>query len=419
MRAALGGMPGLARQAASSAKRAWAPARAFASPGFGMLEQLPDFLAGHEAMKQGHLAAALMPMKRASEVAAAYFPAEAFREKALAHAASGRCLWYAGLFSDAAGEFEAGLRAAGSQVPAAVAARLAEAAARSHFEAGHFDFCAKLVAEAAAAAPTAPGPKLIEEALRVVEGGTVAGGGLPGAPDRDLEAVRRTNRLVGEALPEPGAGSVPEALEAELGEGGPLANFLKGPPSPAGLMGPPGSASWLMAPSLTLMALRSTAGQLAVEAGLGGRPWARPLLVAALNDYEALKPGGPTMGPLLFRTLGALGTLTGRAHDAIAAEGLFRSAVDHAEEAMRGPWAAGLDVGRGRLWRAAVFGGYAELLESGRQAEQRATEIQSLRERAAAALHAEQPPPPTQSQRRWALVYLPPPQELSAEEIFG
>jgi len=214
------------------------------------------------------------------------------------------------------------------------------------------------------------------------------------------------NLLVGRGLPDKDEEPASDEVWHEFDEQGELGRLL---------------ASAGETPSLPLMALRSTGGQLAVASGQEGKPWARPLLVKALDDFAALQPGGPTLGPVLFRTLGALGTLTARTSlDAVTSEGLFRTALDHIEEAMRGQLSHSLDLGRGPLWRAMVFWAYAELLQQGRQAEQRSSEIAALRQRAAAALGSEQSATgPTRRQLRWALVYLPPPERLRPEELLA
>merc|ERR1712087_155298 len=114
-----------------------------------------------------------------------------------------------------------------------------------------------------------------------------------------------------------------------------------------------------------------------------GEEWVRPMLVAALNDFDVQLPTDPTLQPLKFRTLGALGTVISQQGDDMNGEGLFRDGID---EAMQGPLANALKSGRGCVWRSDVFTGFADLLQNGRRAEQRASEITALRERAEAAL---------------------------------
>lgn len=403
------GCRGLAAAAAGATKAARA------AP--GLLAQLPDFVTGSELLEAGRFGEASESLHRAVEVAEAYFPEAAARERALCHSAYGRCLWYAGHYAETAAQFEAGVKALrDGRGPSAALAQLATAAARSHFEAGRLDLAAPLLAEALAGAPpgAGPAPRLVAAALAAARGEAAAAGEEAEA-EAEAEAIRRTNRLVAEVLVEgDGQGAATAvaaaALEAELSEGGVLARLL---------------AADSEVSAMTLMALRSTAGQLAVAAGQGSQPWARPLLAAALKDFEALRPGGPTLQPLLFRTLSALGTLTGSAGDAVTSEGLFRAAVDHIEEALLGTHGHAHDSKRGRLWRAQVFFGFAELLATGRRAEQRASEIAQLRGRAAAALTGQEEAEAdvalvalSPEQMRWALVYLPPPESLRTDDLF-
>jgi len=345
-----------------------------------------------------------LPLERAVEVAEAYFPPTAARERALCHAALGRCLWRRGRPSEAAAQFEAGLLASRDHAEVEVPSCMAASAARMYFEVGKFDLAGPLAAEAAATDPRSGTAQLLAEAVRAVEGRAPEGG--EELEDPGFEACRRTARLVAGTLPD-GREAEEGFLEAELVEGRPLAQLLA-------VEG---------APSLPLLAARSTAGQLAVAAGRGGEPWARPLLVKALDDYEALQPSAsPTFGPILFQTLGALGTLTGLSTgDAIAAEGLFNTAVDHLDKAKAGPLAGILNGPRGCIWRAQLFSGFANLLEQGRRAEQRKSEIAALRGRAAAAMGSEEGHAPEVSARqlRWSLVHAPPPEPLRAEEVLG
>jgi len=122
---------------------------------------------------------------------------------------------------------------------------------------------------------------------------------------------------------------------------------------------------------------------------------------------------------MLFRTLGALGTLTALS-DAVTAEGLFTSAIDEVDKAMHGRLAHALDAGRGPLWRSLVFSGFADLLEQGRQADQRKSEIAQLRDKAADALGIKDGKAIlSRKQLRWASVYLPPPEHLDADELLS
>mmetsp|Transcript_53968 Transcript_53968/g.174330 ORF Transcript_53968/g.174330 Transcript_53968/m.174330 type:complete len:170 (-) Transcript_53968:162-671(-) len=167
------------------------------------------------------------------------------------------------------------------------------------------------------------------------------------------------------------------------------------------------------------MALRLSAGQLAVCAGAeeAARPWVAPLLVAALKDCEVLQPTDPMLKPVLFRTLAALGTSHGHA-EPVTAEGLFRSAVDYADQAAAGPLAAALATGRGRLWRAQVLLDFAQLLENSRRAEERKSDIAFFRRRAGELLQVEKPIVGLSARDlRWSLVWLPPPPTISPADL--
>jgi len=379
----------------------------YASAAPGLLADLPDFATGSEALASGRYAEAVLPLERASEVASAYFPESAAEERAVVHSALGRCLWYLARFKESAGHYEQGLGAARSASPQA-AANLAVAAGRVHFELGSFAAAAKLAAEAVEATPGEPSPILLRDAVEAAQGN---------ATDKPLtalesdnsedKAVQRLNHLVASALPdgfvaplwksdsEPAATSA--VLDAELGEGQPLAQLL---------------ASSDASPGLTRMALLASAGQLAVAAGKAKEPWARPLLVRALDDFKVLEPGGPTLRPVIFRALGGLGTLTGLTGNFITAEGLFRAALDHADEAAMAHNASA----RMKIWRGYLFGGYADLLENSRDAEKRASEIDALRKRAA-ELGGNEAGGFSPEQLRWAFIYLPPP-GLLREDAF-
>ncbi|CAE8633709.1 unnamed protein product [Polarella glacialis] len=402
--------PRLARGAAPSAS-SWM--RLYSSSPEGelspMLSQLPDYVAGSTALAEGKFAQALLPLQRATEVAAAYFPAAgAHLELLVCQSAYGRCLWYSGRFQEASSQFEAALKVARElQGQAAAKCRLAESSARINFELGHFEKAEVLAAEAVAIAP----PPLLMRvrtllaAIQGVQSGQVgdhfdAGG--------ETEAIWRVNCLVVKLLgSEPGSSPDLEALKAELGEGSPLARLL-GDDSETG-------EAAALPRGMVRMALRSTTGQLAVAVGAGNWQagsgcWVRPLLVGALSDFEALQPAGPTLLPFLYRTLSALGVLTGAGGlgPALVTEGLFRSALDHAANQS--------GAGRQNIWRAQLFLAFAKHLEQGREAENRATEISSLQSQAETALGGNKDLSP--QQLRWALVYLPPPEEVRAEDVF-
>jgi len=395
-------------------------------PAPGLLAQLPDYVEGAKLVSQGKFQEALPPLQRATEVAEAYFPANASAaERVLCRSLCGQSLWQLGRFADSSAQFQSGLQEARSNLPGLVVSRLAEAAARAEFEVGRFPAAGALAVEAVAAHSEAPGPRLLVGALKAVDGTCVeATANLDDWSSSAEEAVHRTNGLVAAVLPDADDGKdqgITEAslpmLEDALGEAGPLARFLlpvaDQPPVPQeGL------------PRLLCAELRSAAAQLAVAAGHGAKPWTRPLLVAALDDCEALRvepadfDSEMRLRPLLFRTLASLGTLTGATGDHITAEGLFRSAVDSAEQSMQHPLAAGrLATGRGCLWRSLVYSGFADLLAETRRAEQRASEIAQLRDTAKALL-----PEGTSSlchrDLRWSLVCLPPLKYLGPEELF-
>lgn len=371
--------------------------RPMAGAAAGLLSQLPDFVAGTKALEAGRLAEAQLPLERAVEVAEAYFPPSAARERAHCHAALGRCLWRRGRMLEAAAQYEAGLRVTRDHPSVEVPSCMAFSASRMYFELGRFSMAESLAAEAAQLDAQSEAARLMVEAVQAVEGHVPAG--TAELADTSLEAVRRSSRLTAAVLKDSGEVDG-DALEAELADGRPLAQLLAAEG----------------APSLPLLAARSTAGQLAVAAGRGGEPWARALLVKALDDFEALQPAtSPTFTPLLFQNLGALGTLTGLSSgEHIAAEGLFISAVDHIDKAMHGYLADVLTGPRGRIWRARVFYGFADLLEQGRRAEQRRSEIVALRGRAANALGSDDGEAPQISSRqvRWALVHAPQPEPL-------
>eukprot|EP00933_Yihiella_yeosuensis_P018885 TRINITY_DN15391_c0_g1_i1.p1 TRINITY_DN15391_c0_g1~~TRINITY_DN15391_c0_g1_i1.p1 ORF type:complete len:476 (-),score=105.11 TRINITY_DN15391_c0_g1_i1:192-1619(-) len=392
----------------------------------GMLSQLPDYIQGSTAMEAGNFDEALAPLQRASEVAVAYFPAAgAGRELVICLSAYGRCLWYAGRASEAAQQFEAGHEAANKHlesnpaIKAVASSYLAEASARVHFELGDFDKASALISEALSTVPSSSSIlkirlQMLDEALKVVTSGTSVfshAGASEVSSDEALilEAIRRTNSLVAHVFPNGDLDSAKalDALSSELGAGGPLANLLAVDAEAAEASN---SEQTGLPHGMERMALRSTAGQLAVSLEAFDEPWARPLLVAALKDYEDLQPKGPTLKPFLYRTLTAVGTLTGKGGkgEAVTAEGLFRSALGHAEEPTPSP--ASL-LPRAKIWRALNFFSFARLLEGGRRAEERKTDIASFERQADRLLDDEEL---TAEELRWAAIYLPPPMELKA-----
>lgn len=352
-----------------------------------MLAQLPDYAAGVRAVAAGSFAEALPPLQRATDVATAYFPEAAARERALCRATLGRCLWHLGRFGEAAAQLD-GAHGSGGSTPASE--KLALFAARAHFEAGGFDEAASLAAKAG------DDGILVAEAIRIVQGETLPA--LTGEVSDETNAVRRLNGCVGRYVTDSGP---LDTIGEEFGVGD-LGSYLAPPEA--------GNVPADKDPSLTLVALRSTAGQLAVACGAAKQPWTRPLLVSALKGLQAIEPiSDPTLQPFFFRSLAALATLTDSQLDAITAEGLFTSAMDSVNQTLNGPCSAAFRSGRGKLWCSQVFAAFADILENGRRAEDRKTEIAGLREKAG--------PPLTQQQLRWALLYLPPLGKID-EELF-
>merc|ERR1719313_113256 len=172
------------------------------------------------------------------------------------------------------------------------------------------------------------------------------------------------------------------------------------------------------------MHLRSAAGRLAVSsAHAAGGDWVRPALVAALDEYATMVPSCPALWPLQFATLGALGTLTSKINggDAITAEALYNTARDTVAAGLRETQAAALQEPRGRVMRAQLFYGFADLLADGRRAEQRQSEITALRQQAVEALGEPCAEGGTLSleQQRMAMVVIPTQYRLRQDELFS
>merc|ERR1712046_114985 len=104
---------------------------------------------------------------------------------------------------------------------------LSESAAHASFEAGAFKEASELAAEALEAGPLAVGPRLIVDAVNVVEGGGFAnadneiGDGFSSVE----EATWRLNRLVYKIVADNDGSSIDasELLKTELANSGPLA----------------------------------------------------------------------------------------------------------------------------------------------------------------------------------------------------
>ncbi|CAE7548101.1 unnamed protein product, partial [Symbiodinium sp. CCMP2592] len=146
--------------------------------------------------------------------------------------------------------------------------------------------------------------------------------------------------------------------------------------------------------SETRLVLRCTLGELAVHGGVD-EPWVRQALVSALSDFDSLQPSDPTLRPFVFRALTALAGVTNQNGDAITAEGLYRTALDHVEKYKTSGQ-------RAETWRSWVSEGFVQMLAEGRHAEQRKAEIQALQ---AEVKHS------STSVRRWvysAATMLPP-----------
>jgi len=362
--------------------------RSFASSNIGMLSQLPDFAEGVEALQAQQYKDAVQPLQRATEVVGSYFPEGALRERMLCFSTYGQCLWNLGRLAEAAKQFEAGTAAARVSALRSIAGTLSENAALAHFEVGNFDTAGHLATCSAT----------VSQALRVVRGHVDLGAALSEEVSSEEEAMRCFNNLVGRALPDDGSFLSPESL-TELAT--PLNSFLSDAPS-----------------TEVARALRSGAGELAVITGAAAKPWVRQILVRALQDSDELKVSGQLVWPPLFRTLAALGTVTGLKLDFVTGEGLFNSAVDSVEETLRGDKGAVLRGGRGKIWQTHVFDSFAELLQRSRRAEVRQSDIASLRGRAAAVMGSETHIF-TPSQLRWSLMCLPSPTPLCPEHLFS
>jgi len=150
-----------------------------------------------------------------------------------------------------------------------------------------------------------------------------------------------------------------------------------------------------------------------------GHERARPLLSTALKEFEALQPWGPTLEQLQFRSLSGLGVLLDT-QSPVASEGLFRNALDQVEHSLScgGASQRALTSGRGPLWHAQVLFGYATHLEGSRRAEQRASEIVSLRQRARSLAElGEEAVSVSPQQLRWSLAWLPEPRLLTPADL--
>jgi len=372
-----------------------------ASP--GLLEHLPDYTTGWQALEGGRFGDAVAPLTRAVDVAESYFPPTAARERVLCHWALGYCLWQDGRYVDAARRFEAGSAAARGGhgalvegVPPGAASILAHAAASACFEVGNFEAARAQIKAADNCSNTA----CLAEAIAAVDGAP------PQCPDGDdvVSLGRQMNVLTGTLLQGGDAteGSLSDAAMQErlanlTAEGGALA-----------------VGTSMEASAAEFMSLRSTAGQLIVLTGVGGREQARALLATALKDFEAIQTPGTDLKPWLFRTLATLGVLLDQ-REPVSAEGLFRAALDHmdvVDEATKaGPLQRALSHGRGRVWQAQVLLGYAAHLEQSRRAEQRASEAESLRLRAGSLCSL------SPLQLRWSLLWLPPPRPPVVAEL--
>ncbi|CAE8584188.1 unnamed protein product, partial [Polarella glacialis] len=438
-----------------------------------------DFVAGAEALEARRFGEATLKLQRAVEVTAAYFPAvNAGAELALCRSAYACCLWYQGRFQEAAHQFEVALEASQEHLPSISVARLAESAARVEFELGHFSRAADLASQASQALtslqPQAhPRPRMLEEAVNVVVGGQGRRKYWEEEEDgetknhtseaaREVEAIRLVNSLIAEALPDdfkvkaptdPDEGrSLSQIFEIELGKDRPLARLLglrqggEVRPDLIQLIDETHDNDFEDRPGalqlgMVRMALRSTVGQLAVAVGASAEPWVKSLLEAAIRDFEALQPTGPATAPFMYRSMVALGTVAAEVtQDAKAAEGLFRSAIDKATvpRAGHGP-KVGDSKGRKGIWRSQALTAYADFLEQGPQTKQRASEIAGLRVHAADALCLPEGPQDqcdtaahladklhlqlevflSPHRLRWGLVYLPPPEQLRAQELPG
>ncbi|OLP90937.1 hypothetical protein AK812_SmicGene27424 [Symbiodinium microadriaticum] len=344
-----------------------------------LLSQLPDFEEGRRAVAEQRYADALPMLRRAAEVADAYFPPDAGAERAECHLVLGSCLWMQGLFAEAAQHFS------GKD-----SEQLQFAAARTFFELGDFNQASALARGLKSSASLRTYGHLILGAVQVATGD----GEAVSTDDLSLEAqcIAKLNELVGEALSE-GAGAPPTAAKLT---GSPLAQLVgleEGDPEIS---------------AETRLVLRCTLGELAVHGGVD-EPWVRQALVSALSDFDGLQPRDPTLRPFVFRALAALAGVTNQKGDAITAEGrrllvalpwlrsaspgLYRTALDHVEKYKTSGQ-------RAETWRSWVSEGLAKMLSEGRHAEQRKAEIHALQ---AEVKHS------STSARRWALLWVPPP----------
>eukprot|EP00435_Cladocopium_sp_Y103_P039529 s1628_g10.t1 len=335
---------------------------------FSLLEQLPDYAAGSKALAEKRFSEALPMLKRAVEVADAYFPADAGAELVECHASLGSCLWYIGQYEEAA-----------RVMSKSSSDHLLLGAALILFELGRFE-----EADGAHTAqkknPQTCATKLTSSLAADVK--DISADGLTG----EFAAMMKLNQLISFAqssAAEPGPDTDVTALQ-DLAHISWLENALKDILRELDELD-------ALKPDADLM-LRCTVGELAVMAGLKDE-WVRESLVKTLKDFDRLQPKDPSGQAIVFRALTALATLTNAAGDAITAEGLFHSAQDHV--------ARHTAPGRAAVWRRGVANAFATMLETGRHAEKRAPEIKRLREAAGAAASA--------SQKRWALLVLPQP----------
>eukprot|EP00930_Biecheleria_cincta_P040324 TRINITY_DN27632_c0_g2_i1.p1 TRINITY_DN27632_c0_g2~~TRINITY_DN27632_c0_g2_i1.p1 ORF type:complete len:527 (+),score=100.85 TRINITY_DN27632_c0_g2_i1:62-1582(+) len=457
------------------------PPRTFNFVNCDKLTQLPDFVTGYAALEARKFGEASPHLKRAVEVASKYFPSlGAGAELALCRSSYARCLWYQGHFQEAAKQFQLGLDDMRSQQiegpqaakkAAAATSRLAEAAARVHFELGHFRLAQVFAADASKAwLPSMhPRTRMLEEAILAVTSGrgdrsySNEKDQLPEAEELtatqrlELKATRLVNSLTAQALPDD-LSRDPEIFKLDTEENRCLARLL-GMDSSGNII--PDSteeeqefskkeimqadilqdAEDMLPLSITRMALRSTVGQLAVLSGACGETWVQPLLLAAKDDFERLQPGGPATEPFLYRTLAALGNMSGPYPGARASS----KSMEHMRQAMQKAAAhrpgrgAGVveTTGRKGIWRGMLLTSYAELLEESADAEQHIPEIAGLRAQAADAFGVPEIPGEqghdaselseklktklevfmSPTTLRWALIYLPAPEQLRMNEL--
>ncbi|CAE7374629.1 unnamed protein product [Symbiodinium pilosum] len=253
------------------------------------------------------------------------------------------------------------------------------AAARTHFELQNFDEAlamASAVLQASSTADAQTNASLIQGAVQVVTGrGKAVSFDELSSPD--AKCIACLNEIVGETVTDEGSGAPPTASRLE---DSPL----------AGIVGLREDDIEISAPSR--LVLRCTLGELAARGGVD-EPWVRQALVAALQDFDTVQPTDPTLRPLVFRALTALAAVTNQKGDAITAEGLFHTALDHAGKYK-------IPGQRAQTWRSWVSEGFAKMLSEGRHAEQRKKEIEALQAEVGDSSLAVQ---------RWALLYVPPP----------